>query len=214
MQRATAAFVCMMPHYSPAMVQRTPSRLDPQTHPGLPTNCRNKLGELSDEEPTHFTSLQMVTIPPSPRACKQRGKRLQISFLILQVIHTTPVPQHYEGQRSLIWSRKSGEYLQYILTSGLSQAWPACPCECRGRNCQELRSKCLRPAVKRQARGINRYGWKHCKMDCIKQRYPWVYGIWSGIFSCASLEPSGKRQLAHVKTAARKCCKAKYLRSS
>lgn len=94
MQLATAALACMMPRYSPALVWSTPSRLDPQTHPDLPTNCQNKLRELSEEEPNHFTSLQMVTIPPSPRACKQRGKRLQISFLILQVIHPTPVPQH------------------------------------------------------------------------------------------------------------------------
>lgn len=45
MQQETAAFVCVLSHCSPALVWRTPSRLGPQTHSDLPTNCWNQLGE-------------------------------------------------------------------------------------------------------------------------------------------------------------------------
>lgn len=74
-QQVTADFACRLSQYSTALVWRTPSRLDPQAHSDLPTNCRNERGELNSKESTHFTSFQMVTILPSPRACKQeRGK--------------------------------------------------------------------------------------------------------------------------------------------
>lgn len=106
MQQATAAFAYVLSHCSPALVWRTPSRLDPKTHSDLPTNCRNQLGELSHQKPTHFTSLQMVTIHSSSWACKQGGKKLQISFLILQVIHSTPFPSIRKGNVPLYGQEK------------------------------------------------------------------------------------------------------------
>lgn len=71
----TADFVCRLSQHPSALVWRTPSRLYLQTHSDLPTNCWNKVGELNSEEPTHFTSLQMVMVLTSPWACKhERGK--------------------------------------------------------------------------------------------------------------------------------------------
>lgn len=67
----TADFVCRLSQYPSALVWRTLSKLDLQAHSDLPINCWNKVGELNSEKPTHFTSLQMVTILPSPWACKQ-----------------------------------------------------------------------------------------------------------------------------------------------